>query len=525
MDRKAFLEQSHVAEFVTWLVEHLPTLPVHLRFASSKFVPGGLDIRVNGIEAVLAQYCWRSAWIDPDTERRIESQDWETTRATLQRLSVMLREAVAKGDDERAGAVAREILRWGGVFSAIPFIESKVRQRAFCAYLKSLAPLFALDGSQTTDDLHARNVERFDAGLTKVHALFDTTGSPIYDSRVGAALAMLYELFRRDAERIGVRYDPLGFPSGQARGAQIRNPGDLGFAAAPQFYTNQMPRERWAGWQVRAGWIIRAVLERKALFASEPHVDGADLIAAQCHAFEAALFMIGYDIRSVAGSGSGVGEGGAIVIPDDAPMVPGEGGNFVPTGHPFSKVLGAYCAYRETEPANPDADSFRQWLNAPTHALLYSAFIKNFRAYCFPFGEREFNLHERSLEEIRSIEGSGNSNGKGDLIAANYGEPEFVAGDEREQVCLVCAGLAGYCELAETAAGARTQRLIKSGYAGTPKSAATLLSVGRGVGRHFGLLDEQDRPTALFFHFFGDGFDDFRNRMGVDRDGRDLGPR
>ncbi|MBN3786473.1 hypothetical protein [Burkholderia sp. Ac-20353] len=516
MDRNAFLAQSQVAEFVTWLVEHLPTLPVHLRFARSKFVPGGLDIRVNGIEAVLAQYCWRSMWIDPDTERRIESQDWTTTRASLQRLSVMLREAVANGNDERAGAVAREILRWGGVFSAIPFIESKVRQRAFCTYLQSLAPLFALDGSQTTDDLHTRNVERFDAGLTKVHALFDTTGSPIYDSRVGAALAMLYELFRRDAERIGARYDPLGFPSGQARGAQIRDPGDLGFTAAPQFYTNQVPRECWARWQVRAGWIIRAVLERKALFASEPHVDGADPIAAQSHAFEAALFMIGYDIRSVAG-----GNGGGIVVPDDAPMVPDEGGNWVPTGHPFSKVLGAYCAYRETKPANPDADGFRQWLNAPTHAPLYNAFVKNFQAYCYPFGEREFNLHERSLKDIQSIERGGEDG----LIVANYAESEFIAGDEREQVCVVCAGLAGYCELVETTADARKQRLIKSGFAGTINSAGTLISVGRGVGRHFGLLDERDRPTALFFRFFGDGFDDFRNRLGVDRDGRDLGPR
>ncbi|AOJ17105.1 hypothetical protein [Burkholderia vietnamiensis] len=507
MDRTAFLEQRPVAEFVTWLVEHLPTLPVRLRFAGSRFVPGGLDVQVNGIEDVLAHYCWRSAWIDPDTGRPIDSHNWETTRASLQRLSIMLRASVAGGDDGRAGAAACEVLRWGGVSSAIPFIRSKVRQRTFCTYLQSLAPLFALDGSQKTDDLHARNIERFDSGMTKVHAVYDTTGSPIYDSRVGAALAMLYELFRRDAERTGIRRDLLGFPSGQARGAQIRDPGELGFARAPQFYTNQVPRAWWARWQVRAGWIIRAVLEQTTLFTEEPHVGGTPPIQTRCHAFEAALFMIGYDIRSLAG-------GGGIVVPDDASMAPGEGGNWVPAGHPFSRVLSIYRAYRETEPANSNAEDFEQWLGAPEHAARYDAFRQNFRNYCYPFDEREFDLHVRSLKEIQSIE-NGSEHG---LRAANNGEPEFVAGAERVQVCFVCAGLAGYCMLIETTPDARKQRLIKKGFAGTNNSAGTLMSVGRGVGRHFGLLDNRNRPTARFFSFFGEGFDDFRDRLGVDRD-------
>ncbi|KPW89208.1 hypothetical protein ALP58_01892, partial [Pseudomonas savastanoi] len=32
---------------------------------------------------------------------------------------------------------------------------------------------------------------------TKIHALLDTTGSPIYDGRVGAAIALLYHLYRQ----------------------------------------------------------------------------------------------------------------------------------------------------------------------------------------------------------------------------------------------------------------------------------------------------------------------------------------
>ncbi|WP_206132815.1 hypothetical protein [Burkholderia sp. Se-20378] len=515
MNRHDFVAQRPVADFVTWLAEHLPTLPVHLRFARSKFVPGGLDRRVNGIEAVLANYCWNSAWIDPDTRRRIDSHDWPTTRASLRQLSILLRAAVASGDDDRAGAVAREILRWGGVFGAIPFIESKVRNRTFCAYLQSLELLFALDGPQTTNDLHARNIARFDAGLTKIHALLDTTGSPIYDSRVGAALAMLYEQFRHEAGRAGVQYAPLGFPSGQARGDQIRDPGDLGFAAAPQFYTRRVPAECWARWQVCAGWIIRAVLERTTLFADEPHGDDASSIAARCHAFEAALFMIGYDIRSVTDGD----RGGDVGRPKGEPTVFVRRRNWVPTGHPFKDTLSTYREHREDGPEIHDANAFRQWLDRPEYATLYKKFRKNFRSYTYPFGERELNLYDRSLKEIKEISDGGETG----LYTANYGEREFIPGDERAQVLLVDAGLTGYCYLADTTREARKHRLIAGGLAGTENSAETLMYVGRSVGRHFRLLDEQDHPTALFFQFFGEGFDDFRQRLRVDRNGRDLG--
>jgi hypothetical protein len=32
------------------------------------------------------------------------------------------------------------------------------------------------------------------------------------------------------------------------------------------------------------------------------------------------------------------------------------------------------------------------------------------------------------------------------------------------------------------------------------------MSVGRAIGTHFGLLDEQFKPTQLFDRFFGDDF-------------------
>jgi hypothetical protein len=507
MNRKEFLAQPSVQGFVTWLIQRLPALSVRLRVAHSRYVPGGIDEQVCGIEGVLARYHWRASWCEPRTGKPVESGDWASTRSSLERLGAWLRESVANGDELEAGAAAREILRWGGVRSAIPFIDSKVRKNEWCAYLKELGPLFALDGDQTLDALHAGNVRRFDSGMTKIHALFDTTGSPIYDSRVGAALAMLYEMFRGELGRDGVRYDALGFPSGPARGQQVRNPAGLGLTASPQFYTQVAP-EDWARWQPKTGWIIRAVLEQTSLFASEPAGKAASNIAARCHAFEAALFMIGYDIRSLGG------DDGIDTAPDAGALPPtlDGSGNWVPAGHPFGNVLSVYRAYRETSPADPGIYAFRRWLQANPLSDVHFAIANNFTNYQYPLGEREFNLPERTPEHVQSIE-AGQESG---LLVANNGELEFVAGDEREQVCLVCAGLTGYCYAVDPTADARTDRLINAGFAGTRNSANTLLSVGRGVGTHFGLLDSDFQPTDLFRRFFGDGFDDFRDRLGID---------
>lgn len=510
MDRRTFLNQPDVSAFVTWLVDGLPKLKVRLRFAHSQFVTGGIDQEVVGIEAVLAHYRWRARWFDKRTSEWIVSDDWVTTRTSLARLGRWLRESVANGDEASAGAAAHEVLRWGGVRGAIPFIDGKVRHNAWCAYLIELAPFFELDGQHTLESLHARNVQRFDSGLTKIHALLDITGSPIYDSRVGAALAMLYEMFRREAGFQVETPAASRFPVGQARGAQIRNPGELGlgYAVSPQFYTPQVQYHDWARWQLRAGWIIRAVLEASELFANESVSEGQGGIAARCHAFEAALFMIGYDLRSLAGDMPGVH-----ARVDGSPPVTGAGGNWVPAGHPFPDVLRAYREYRETRPGDVRPDAFHQWLEASSASAFHATFAQNFASYRYPLRERELNLVDRTLSEIQKIEEGGESG----LVVANNGEPEFIAGDEREQVCIVCAGLTGYCYEFEPTADGRANRLQRSGYAGTPNSANTLLAVGRAVGGHFGLLDAEFRPTEFFRRFYGDGFDDFRERLGVKR--------
>ncbi|POD73096.1 hypothetical protein BKM07_03040 [Pseudomonas syringae group genomosp. 3] len=49
--------------------------------------------------------------------------------------------------------------------------------------------------------------------------------------------------------------------------------------------------------EAQPGWIIRAEIEGSELFAKQPQ------LVDRCHAFEAGLFMMGYDLRSLVPDG------------------------------------------------------------------------------------------------------------------------------------------------------------------------------------------------------------------------------
>lgn len=475
MLRSRFLAQPDVKAFIDWLCLELPRLTVQLNFSRSRYVPMGLKEHVVGIESLLPHYCWKTRWQDPVTGHWVTSQNWSQTQASLALLHRRLQAGLLAGNDLQVFKACVAILQWGGVRGALVFLRQLMLKHDLVAYLTACQPLFDLAGSQRLSALDSRTIRRFDAGLTKIHALVDVSGSPIYDSRVGAAIAMLYALYRQTATCPAV----LDFPSGAARGKQIRNPGELGYANAPQFFSPQVPREKWARAQVQLGWIIREVLTRTSLFQATPPQPQLS-IRERCHAFEASLFMLGYDLRCFLRS---------TCAPSPAPTLPKKRG-WVPTGHPFAAVLKAYLAFRQQNPGI----TFLDWLISQGRPASTA------RAYGFPLRAEEFDLPACSLDSLKTIVDGGEAG----LLEANGGVATYFHGEEREQVCLVNAWLAGRAPALARAQGLSTQQwLIGHGYAGTPASANTLLSVGRGVGRHFDLLTEDNQPTEFFERFFG----------------------
>ena len=486
MKREQFLAQPEVDAFIAWMATSLPTLTFKLRFKSSQYVPGGLTADVQGFEQVLGHYRWKARWYDSN-QSPVDSETWAETQRSLGQLREWLTSAVAAGDEQQALQACLQILRWGGVRGAIPFLHRLAAQEKLSNYLSQMAGRMSLVGDNGLNDLNANSVERFDSGLTKIHALLDLSGSPIYDSRVGAAMAMLYSLFRQQWTSQGKPL--LKFPSGGARGSQIRNPGAfLDCLVAPQF--SAMEYAEWARWQVRLGWIVRALLERTGWFAEQ----GA--LPARCHAFEASLFVLGYDLRcfDLALAPAFETEAPADEARDAKPVSTG----WVPTGHPFSQVLEDYLAFRRSG-ALDNKTSFIDWLlTQPRDGKQLTRATA--QGYCFPFSIQEFDLFGRPLEELERIV-AGGEDGLCAAMATETLEP-FAVGDERASVCLVNVLITGQAYERATTEKNRVNYILSAGYAGTENAAKTLMSVGRNVGKHFGLLDTQHLPTPLFKRFY-----------------------
>lgn len=488
MKREQFLAQPEVEAFVAWLVANLPTLTFKLRFKSSKFVPGGLQANVRGFEQVLEHYRWKASWQDSN-QSAVDSQTWTETQRSLGQLREWLTSAVNRRDEQQTLQACLQILRWGGVRGAIPFLHRLAAEGELSSYLQKMAVLMSLDGDNDLEDLDALSVERFDSGLTKIHALLDASGSPIYDSRVGAAIGMLYSLFRQ--QWTGSRKPLLAFPSGGARGSQIRNSrAFLNGLVAPQF--SQVSYEKWARWQVRLGWIIRAVLERTDWFAEQ----GA--LPARCHAFEASLFMLGYDLRCFDLPLAPDPKKAAAAVEDESEEESERDTGWVPTGHPFSQVIKGYLAFRKT--GVPDEKKFFvEWLM--THPRDGKTVTRETaQSYCFAFSIHEFDLFKRPLKELERI-AAGGEDGLCAALATPTLQP-FTLGDERADVCLVDVLITGRAYQQGLTEKARIDLVMSAGHAGTENAAKTLMALGRNVGMHFGLLDAQYLPTPLFEQFF-----------------------
>jgi hypothetical protein len=339
--------------------------------------------------------------------------------------------------------------------------------------------------------------------MTKIYSLLDTTGSPIYDSRVGAAMTMLYQCYLRSSSK--KKNNLLNFPSGSARGKQVRNPGAFGppFCNAPQFYTRSVLPHDWAQFQLKLGWIIQKILSKTAWFEE---AEGT-AIADRSRAFEACLFMIGYDLNSIAGNAccgstlvsTSPSTNQEVANATNAELDESRDTGWVPTSHPFTEVLKHFLRFRQSQQPSYDLQGFKDWLisNYTKRTGDTNARIRPSTAYgyLFPLRAQEFDLVDRSLDDLECIvEG-----GKVGLECAV--RDRILNVDERAWVCLVDAWIVG--QLHDVRPSQRRNKILSdAGFAGTPNACNTLFLVGRDVGKHFGLLDESGRPTDFYNKFF-----------------------
>ena len=162
----------------------------------------------------------------------------------------------------------------------------------------------------------------------------------------------------------------------------------------------------------------------------------------------------------------------------------------VPTGCNVEISLNLYQGYLNA--ANDEGPTRAGFIDWQTHAEQING--RTAQANWYPLSEiNGLDVLDRSDEHLEI------------LRAGGYGAfMEVVGGLAPEQSgrCLKCTFLVGDTQGMEPTD--RIAALIERGCAGTPNSAATLLSVGKSFGRHFGLIDEDGNSTANYDEYFGD---------------------
>ncbi|ACL72852.1 hypothetical protein Tgr7_1770 [Thioalkalivibrio sulfidiphilus HL-EbGr7] len=317
MNKQQFNEDRDVKGFISWAVYNLNSIEINLRVSRSGtgMADGrkgpGVSGRFVGVNAVVHAYQWRSELVDRDGKKLV-TQDWTSTRKALEGLGVWLREEVDNGNQDGALEACRQIVKWGGDrnsnVGAIPFLENK---EDLPIYLKKTRDLFHLECADTNI---LEYVGKMNAMLTKVHALNSRDGLPIYDSRVAAAISSLIEVYRVHQEMSWKEMPKsLDFKATERRskrenGKYIRKYDrevqGMRDVYQPVVGGGLMPVDEiakaktWSSCKIRLGWLLEAIIceadqQNRSLFDEEV-TDGS--MRSKMHAFEAALFMMGFDV-------------------------------------------------------------------------------------------------------------------------------------------------------------------------------------------------------------------------------------
>lgn len=277
MIKQDYLDDGHVKSFLAWMGQHLQT---GSRLGHGYARPGSPPLRFTNLAAAFELYDWDFSFRRIDGARCAGSSFAENA-LVLGELRQRLRDAVDAGVDDHVRDAAIEVMRWGGV--------APRNDKWLLANGNGLAGCLARVGSALAQDDDAGDLGanlRFNAGMTKVYSLL-LDHFVIYDSRVAAALAWFVATWAGEQ----VIPDTLRFPCMMAKEdpkaarRKLRNPrpGREGFPLlGHRPYTH-------AKWNLRASWILRALLEANPGTAFGEGTAGSRRL-------EAALFMWGYDL-------------------------------------------------------------------------------------------------------------------------------------------------------------------------------------------------------------------------------------
>ena len=283
MTKQTYLQHEPVAAFVKWLAARLDSPVISHSWRGRK---SGKLFESGSIYDAYTKYKWGFS-VDIDGVDH-HGHSFAQSHDVLEIISAGLKQAIRTRNDGEAVKLCHAVLRWGGVIAHNgKWIEDN--RQGLSIMLSGGMALFS-DGASGAH--HFIGLKRFNAGMTKVYSVV-LEDFIIYDSRVAAALGWLVAKFCR-VEALEVP-DALRFPWMPAKEA-------LGHETPknrnPSCYRGEFPRmnnspSRHALWNLRASWLLQAVLEEAG---NSTRFNQVPPEAAPLRRLEAALFMIGYDL-------------------------------------------------------------------------------------------------------------------------------------------------------------------------------------------------------------------------------------
>jgi len=155
--------------------------------------------------------------------------------------------------------------------------------------------------------------------------------------------------------------------------------------------------------------------------------------------------------------------------------------------------MGRYWRFRSDHPGNLSIPEFTAW-QENQYGLAHGAAV----AYCYPLGPSQFDIAVLADEQIRELAEEPEGKFSQQFL-------EWFCGDNLEQVptCLIDTFIVGSMAQSGFRRGQMLARIVEMGFTGGNNAANALRSVGRSVGRHFGLLTDDDLPTERFRDLFG----------------------
>lgn len=286
MKKNEYCESSSVQEFISWiscLMDKEDSFMHTYIIAKTKE-----KWKCNSIYSAFENYKWPFYCTDNNDKRMYGISFWDSKKL-LDGCSKQLKESLNLDDEEACFSACRQILEWGGVTNKNLDRIRQMKNR--CEYFKHVIKVF-----DSNSDLkeYANSDIIMNSGFTKIYSLI-VNDFIIYDSRVGAALGLLVKSFCEETKKEKIPEELL-FSWGLKRKTSYdqlkysensRNPSNQLYKF-PLLNSSKLHINN----NVRANWLLKEILNK-----TNSKFNSLDK-GISLRAIEAALFMIGYEVRN-----------------------------------------------------------------------------------------------------------------------------------------------------------------------------------------------------------------------------------